>query len=297
MSIDNTPPPVPQTGYSLPHIGAYWYGPKLGPLERSSLYSMLQQGHEVTLFSHENVDRVPEGVEIRDAREITGDRTVIEYLRDAHRPNRTPTPALFSDLFRYHMISQVGWVWLDLDCFLLQPLRVPSHGYLFVRFPREFAWGYQINGAVLSLPQSSSTLQDLLEFCQNEYPIPPFYPVRWKVKLRFMKVIRRPIHVSYQKWGVWGPLALSYFLRKNRREELAQESKLFYPILMGDDQSWRNGQHPFLLPSDQVKESYLQDAISVNLDSAVMNRRLKEMNHDLIPKGSYLEEIINIGKK
>lgn len=281
----------------LPHIGTYWYGPTLGPLERASLHSMLQHGHSVTLFCHEKVDGIPEGVEIRDAREVTGERTVTMYLRDAHRANRAPSPALFSDLFRYRMINKEGMTWLDLDCFLLKPLRLPIDGYLFVRFPFEFAWGSKINGAILALPQFSSTLKDLIEFCEDEFPIPPFYPLHWKMKLSFMKALGKPIHVSFQKWGVWGPLALSYFLRKNGKDGNAQDSKLFYPILMGSIEDWKAGKNPFFLPSDEVKELYLKDAISVNLDSAEMNRRLKEMSKSMIPTGSYLEEILRIGEQ
>ena len=82
---------------------------------------MMEQGHHVTLFCHEMIENVPEGVEIRDAREVTGDRTVVMHLRDAFRSNRFPNPALFSDQFRYHMISKLKMIWLDLDCFLLKP--------------------------------------------------------------------------------------------------------------------------------------------------------------------------------
>jgi len=268
----------------------------LGPLERACLYSMLEHGHRVTLFCHKKVERIPEGVEVRDAREVTGDRPVVMHLRNVNKPNRYPSPTLFADLFRYHMIKQLGMVWLDLDCFMLQPLMVPKEGYLFVRFPKEFAWGNQINNAILALPQSSPTLNHLTEFCEDEYPIPPFYPLRWKAKLHFMSAIGKPVHVSYQKWGVWGPHALSYFVRKNGKEDYAVNSQLFYPISMEDIEGFKRGKHPFFLPSDQVKELYLKDAISVNLDGAEMNRRLGELDKTKIPKGSYLDEILKIGR-
>ena len=68
-----------------PSIGTYWYGPAIGSLERACLISMMEQGHSVTLFCHEKVGGVPEGVEIRDAREVTGDRPVLFFEQPKRR--------------------------------------------------------------------------------------------------------------------------------------------------------------------------------------------------------------------
>ncbi|MYB34296.1 MAG: hypothetical protein F4X92_04085 [Gammaproteobacteria bacterium] len=264
---------------SLPHIGTYWYGSALGPLERACLISMLDQGHKVTLFCHGSVDRVPEGVEIMDAREVTGNRQVIMYLKDENKSTHPSRPALFSNLFRYHMIAQLGWTWLDLDCFLLKPLQSQS--------PYIFAWedSKLICNATLALPKSSSTLKNLLEFCGHEYPIPPFFPLKWKLKLHFRKVIGNPIHVSYQKWGVWGPRALTYFLKENKEDHHALDTKLLYPI------HWKDVSL-FHLPSDELKESYLKDAMSVHL----WGSKIKKTGLDKFgPEKSFLKEIMRIG--
>jgi len=247
---------------------------------------MLEQGHSVTLFCHDKVDRVPEGVEICDAREITGNRSIVMHLRnpDGQLNRSFSSPSLFADLFRYHMIEQLGMIWLDLDCFLLKHIPPP---------PRDYFFGWQdggfITNAILQLPKSSPTLKDLIAFCENEYPIPPFFSFRWRTKLHLMKAIGKPIHVSRQKWGVWGPRALTYFLTKNGEAKYAMDRRLLCPISPGDV-------HLVNLPSDEFKELYLKDAMLVHLYGSILNPRIKEMGRTRSPNNSFLSEIIKLGQ-
>ena len=282
--MDKTPSPL------LPSIGTYWHGPALGPLERACLISMMEQGHSVTLFCHEEIDRVPEGVDIRDARLVTGSREVLTYHRGPRNQPINPSPALFANLFRYHMINQLGMIWSDMDCFLLKPLNL-TNGYLFAWQDRAF-----INNAILALPQSSPTLKNLISFCENEYPVPPFFSLRWKAKLHFMRAVGRPIHVSHQKWGVWGPRALTHFLHKNGEAKYALDSKLFYPIRSVDIHNPGVGTNPLLLTNDEAYERYFQDAVSVHLFGSELRKIMQEMGLSGIPKDSFLQELINIGE-
>ena len=261
--------------YSPVPVGTYWHGPKLGPLERACMYSMLDQGHPVTLFCHEKVEGVPEGVEIRDAREVTGEKKVVLYGHELH-------PALFSDQFRYHMIKQLGYLWLDLDIYALKPLRTHA-GYLV-------GWASEtlINGAVLTLPKSSATLADLIEFCDEQFPIPPFDRTPRRIRYRLMKAIGRPVHISQQKWGTWGPNALTWFMKKNKETEHVLPRESLYPIY------WTHPDQLFL-PSNQVKDMYLKDASCVHLFAATTRKKINEIGLDNIPKGSYLGQLIKIG--
>jgi len=188
----------------LTPIGTYWYGSELGPLERACLISMMEHGHSVTLFSHELVARVPESVEIQDARDITGERPILMF-RKYERKKGIVSPTLFSDQFRYHMIEQTGWIWLDLDAYVLKPLRPAANaGYLF-------GWGCDkkwakkniVANGVLGFPKHSPTLKDLLSFTEEEYPIPPFYSLRRRAKLLYWKVRGKPVHVSMQPCSLY----------------------------------------------------------------------------------------------
>lgn len=261
----------------LPKIGSYWYGRALGRLERACLRSMIERGHDVTLFCHDYVDGVPEEVEVLDAREITGDRSVVMF-------DSLQSPALFSDQFRYHMIALLGWLWLDLDTFALKPV-LPNDGYLFGYDPatrRRY-----INGGVLGLPKSSQTLRDLVLFCEEYYPIPPFETRRKKAELYIKKCLGSPVHVSSQRWGTWGPRALTYFLRRNGEEHYALEREL-YPI------DW-NSLDVFLLPHEHVNETYLQDAIAVHLYGSLIRRKIEQIGPDQIPNGSFLANVLKYG--
>lgn len=257
-----------------PGIGAYWYGPELSWLERACLRSMLAQGHQVTLFTHEKVNRIPEGIQLADAREITGDRPVVFNSKHA-------SPSLFSNQFRYHMIEKTGLVWLDMDMFLLKSLKTDD-GYLFA-----YESDTAINSAVLSLPLHSPTLQDLIEFCEDDYPIPPFFAGRRRFQLAARQMIGFPVHVSRLKWGVWGPQALTWFLQKNQESGYALKKQSLYPI---------RDKNIFFLPGDEVRELYIKDAVSVHLYGRGMRKRLKETGLQGIPKDSFLWEMMQLGQ-
>lgn len=96
-------------------------------------------------------------------------------------------------------------------------------------------------------------LRDLTAFWENAYPVIPFFPLRWKVALHFMKAIGKFIHVSYQKWGVWGPLALSYFLYENNETRYGQDSKLFFLFQKGILQHGKQEKVPFFYQANSLE--------------------------------------------
>lgn len=265
---------------SLPGIGTFWYGPPLGRLERACLRSMMQQGHEVTLYLHHEVKGVPEGIQVRDAKEVTGDRPVVLTRKGKYQRN---SPTLYADQFRYHMIKKTGRVWADLDMFLLKPLQ-PDNDYLFAR-----GGGQLINNGLLTLPENSPALSDLIEFCDDEYPIPPFEKKKRRIiNLKLRKMIGVPVHVTRQFWGVWGPQALTWFLRKNHEDQHALPEKSFHPIGYKDPV-------PYLLPTNETYDRYLQDALAVHLWGTWLIRGGQIQKLGTIPKDSFLSHILDLG--
>jgi len=90
-------------------IGALWIGGALSYLERLCLKSFVDAGQHVVLYTYGAVQNVPDGVEIADGNDV------IE-MQDALRHKRTGSPALQSDLFRYHMLAQNDdMIWTDTD--------------------------------------------------------------------------------------------------------------------------------------------------------------------------------------
>jgi len=269
-------------------IGTFWHGSRLGILERSCLVSMQEQGHQVTLFSHDDVRNVPSGVKICDARAISGDlleefSRPVRHIRHEHirRGHSHRIPMTFSDIFRCLMIRETNLMWADLDAFLLKPLE-PENGNLF-------AWMTEkhVANGVLALPTDSLTLKDMIKFTKNHYPIPPFYRVEKRIALMLRKIVGKPKHISLLGGTVAGPDALTYFLRKHREDHRALPTKSLYPISHTDT-------HIFFFPFDQVQEEYLQDSLSVHLWGSWFNTKIQDPTK--IPSGTLLHECLMRGK-
>lgn len=98
-----------------------WVGPGLSKLESLCLRSFVNVGYEVHLYTYGNLDRVPEGVSIKDANEIIAEDD----------PFFGPITcggkyANFSDRFRYHLLLQKGGWWFDTDHVALKLLPEPD---------------------------------------------------------------------------------------------------------------------------------------------------------------------------
>ena len=162
------------------------------------------------------VTSLPAGVNWEDASQILPKEHFVFY--------RQQNPALGSNLFRYRLLERRPGIWLDTDVLLMKPILAVG-GQLF---------GWQdhnlINNAVLCLPCGSPILKDLIQYTSTYFPIPPFFSKRRRLMLVALKAIGRPVHVSQMPWGVWGPNALTYFVRSNGMEHQAVGSSVFYPI-------------------------------------------------------------------
>ncbi len=93
-------------------FGTLWMGGEPGKLERACLNSMKDFGYNPIVFSYEPIRNLPEGVEYFDAREIYEPGRVIRHVR--HK-----SPAIHADIFRYHLISKTGMIWLDNDMYMV----------------------------------------------------------------------------------------------------------------------------------------------------------------------------------
>jgi len=257
-------------------IGTFWRGSLLGPLERACLRSMLEQGHDVTLFCHNEVENVPSGVRVSDARDITGNRFE-EFFR---YPGAEQQAAMFSDIFRYRMIAKTDLIHADTDVYFLKSLDlVGDHIYCWE--DEEF-----ICNAVLRLPSKSPALKDLIDFCDIPFPIPPFFSLTKKIRLLLLALLGHKRHVSQLAPGSLGPPALTYQLKKHRLDHYALRTNSLYPIHYNDLDS-------FLLPFDQVQK-YCETASAIHLWGSRLRNKLNQ--HDKIPTNSFLAELLRKGE-
>ena len=104
-------------------IQTLWVGNTLSVMERLSLSSFVNNGHETHLYTYENIDNVPAGVLVKDGREILPEDMIFEY-RD-HK-----SFSGFSNYFRYKLLTDKGGYWIDTDIVCLKPFNF-SEPFIF----------------------------------------------------------------------------------------------------------------------------------------------------------------------
>ncbi|MCK0094482.1 hypothetical protein MWU60_02770 [Yoonia sp. F2084L] len=207
----------------LPTIGALWIGGSLTWLEQLCLKSFIAHGHEVLLFTYGTVKNVPDGVKVCDGREIVDTEHFILH-------ERTQSVALFSDLFRFHMIKAMpDIIYVDTDVYCLKPL-VFDDPYLFGFEVYRDPQSWRLNGAVLRLPPDSKLLHKMLDFMEDFHPRPAWVPRRFQAEMQARFAAGNPMDVTELPWGIWGPLAITAFGQETGEVSHAKSVDVLYPV-------------------------------------------------------------------
>ncbi|MEH7826726.1 hypothetical protein [Gemmobacter denitrificans] len=259
-------------------VGSLWIGGNLSWMEQLCLKSFVDAGQKITLFHYQPIANVPEGVVMRDGREILDTDNFIKYEgKDSY--------ALFADLFRLHMMKKCpGMIWVDTDVYCWRPLDYDSD-YVFGLELREVSQGSpRINNAVLGLPADSQMLNEMLEFTSDQYAIPPFLKPRIKAEYKALADAGTPLHVSQQKWGVWGPTMVSYFARKLGLTDLALPVDAFYPVTFPE-------RLDIIRAARRVHARITDQTTGMHLWAS--NKRELSLRHNGVPsKGSFILELM-----
>jgi hypothetical protein len=199
-------------------VGALWIGGPLSFLEQLCLKSFVDAGQHIVLYTYEPVPNVPEGVEVADAGTVLPPTEVLRH-------SRTGSPALHSDLFRYHLLARADrMIWADTDAYCVKPFTTPTGHF--------YAWESDdgVNGGVLGLPRDSATLAALLAFTADPYAIPDWYGPGYRRELEDARARGAPVHAGDMRWGVWGPHALTWFLKQTGEIRHALPRVALYPF-------------------------------------------------------------------
>lgn len=254
-------------------IGMLWVEGPLTFLEVLCAVSFRDAGHHVRLYHYGELQNVPEGIECVDGNEIL---KINKFIRHG----RTGSFALFSDVFRYHMLRQRACIWADLDAYCRLPFRTPTGHF--------FGWESKrhINGGVLGLPSDSDALGELLEMTEDEHGIPEWYPEHEKDRLKALQDAGSPEHVSEMAWGVWGPHAITYYLHKTGEAKYAFPQHVLYPVGFGERRKFVRS------PGyDKISSQILPDTASIHF----YGRRIKQFigsRGGRPEQGSYLEKLL-----
>ena len=255
-------------------VGTLWIGGPLSWLEQLCLKSFVDKGQSITLFSYEEIPNVPDGVIRRDGREIIDTDDFIKY-------ERKNSFALFADLFRLHMIHKCpGMIWIDTDVYCHRPMDYSSDYVLGYETPEE----HRVNNAVLGLPAHSDLLHQMLEFTADRYSIAPFLPKKHRDIMQKLAGAGKPVHITQQRWGVWGPMMVTHYVHALNLADVVQPLDAFYPIVFRE-------RTKFMRPIKQASALISENTTALHL-WASNKRQLGNWHHGLPPKGSYLEMLV-----
>lgn len=93
------------------NVHMLWVNGELSKLERLSLSSFVKNGFSVNLWTYNSQINSPEGVRVRDARDIVSEDKVFY--------SKSGSLAPFSDLFRYKVLLEEPGLWCDADVICL----------------------------------------------------------------------------------------------------------------------------------------------------------------------------------
>ena len=256
------------------HIAMLWVEGPLSYVEQLCIQSFLDNGHDVTLYHYGEVTNVPDGVDMRHGSEIL-DRD--EFI--AH--GRTGSMALFSDVFRYHMLTKLDkTIWADTDAYCMRPFTSKTGHF--------FGWEseHHINGGVLGLPKDSEALAGLLEMTKDEYGIPFWYGDRVRGNLQARIDAGTPTHVSELNWGVWGPHAVTAYLHKTGEDKYAFPCEVLYPVPYAHRRLMVNGRR-----RRAIDKYITENTLSVHLYGRRIRAFLASREGGLPDEGGYVHEL------
>lgn len=240
-----------------PVIAMLWMEGPLSFLEQLCIKSFLDAGHRTLLYHYGPLENVPDGVELADANDILPRTNFLTH-------ERTGSPALHSDLFRYRMLAKSdNTIWADTDAYCMKPFETKTGHF--------YGWesDKHVNGGVLGLPKDSDTLQGLLAHTQDEFAIPLWYGDEYVATLEAAKTAGHPVHAGEQPWGVWGPHAVTHFLQETGEIAHALPQVGLYPVTFKD-------RRIMLKPNFDLSGHITKDTYSVHLYGRRMRARLVE---------------------
>lgn len=242
-----------------------WIGPRLGPVERACLRSMLRQNYSVSLYCYQRPDGVPEGIDLCDAQEILPESSIIRH--------QSGSVALFANWFRYELQRREKGVWLDTDIYLLAPLPCDR--------PHLFGWQdpRSIANAVLRLPPDSPLLLPLISLFE-EREIPDWLTLDERLAARLRLLLTGRTGLSRMPWGSAGPLALTALAKRHGLADEALGPDFFYSV-PGYDSRW------LLDPARRLDSVVTPATIAIHL----WNELIKGFKNRPAPKGSFLHRL------
>lgn len=195
-----------------------WVGEELPVMAQLCIKSFLAHGHSFQLFTYKRYDKLPQGVLIRDAREILPAELI---FRDSHG-----SYAPFSDWFRMKFLAEEGGFWVDMDVACLSE-EAPAAPLWFCR---EQAHVVAVGGlrfpAHHPIPTALALLaEDPARHAPWDSPAELRLKDDWRRNVPSMEQRRRQV-----PWGFCGPSGMTRAVNHYGLFTQAAPPSHFYPI-------------------------------------------------------------------
>jgi hypothetical protein len=225
---------------------SFWFGSDLPAYQRLAAQSFIDFGFRYTLYSYQKFD-VPNGVDLRDAREILPEDRV--FFCGAHG-----SVSAFSDLFRYHLLHEVGGWWIDADVVCLSE-KVPEAD-IFLGWESE-EW---IASAILKVPKHHRFARDLRDAAE-----------------------RAGTNIA---WGQIGPHLVTRLAKEHGLLDLVSPQATSFPV------QWMDALH-LLIPQrrDQIRQQ-VKNAPFLHIWNEML-RRAVVFTWMAPPPGSFIAELFD----
>ncbi|MEO0357722.1 MAG: hypothetical protein AAF386_05415, partial [Pseudomonadota bacterium] len=250
-------------------VASLWLGPKPSFLERLTVQSYLDAGHEFILYSDLPAADLPQGVDLRHPHDVAPEVPLPGTGSERHQL------AVYSDIFRLRMLQHGIGPWVDMDAYCLRPFDF-SDPHIFGYSER----GMVLNG-VVGLPKNSPVLRYLLEQMTSRNPIPAWLNAKQMGHVQAWRQSGRDWTIYDFAWGISGPRALHAALERFDLLDKAQKWTVFYPSLYDHFSA-------LFLPGPRIDALEHPDTRSIHFIGKC-RELLGTLDGGVPPKTSYLE--------
>lgn len=244
-------------------INGVWGSPRLTNIEKLSIRSFQDNGHEYHLWVTGSVEGVPEGTTVHNVGEVV----------PPDSPNWFSTPIHFCDYFRYNLINKIGGWYVDVDVVCLKPF---DHAQDYVIIAEDANGGptatidfRYLSSCTFKAPPQCRLLKTIVEEIERRNPRngcglpprlrdindgngPPMFR-KWVPKLRLAEFIHPPYAFD----------ALDY---KDYHKFVSSGHKLTFPeesyAIHLRSSFWRCGD-PMLVPDKKYPEDSLYEQLKM----------------------------------
>jgi Glycosyltransferase sugar-binding region containing DXD motif/Alpha 1,4-glycosyltransferase conserved region len=198
-------------------VQSLWIGEHLSTLERLSIQSFLDHGHEYHLYAYQDFPDLPAGAMVRDANDILSAEQIFQY-------RERKSYAAFSNVFRYKLLLERGGLWADMDVVSLRTLDL-SEEYAFASECVEWrdmpAPQTVVSSCLLKAPPGSPAMALALRICMAK---------DW----------------ATLRWGEIGPKLVAEVIEVQGLQRFVQPSAAFCPIPYAEWRRFIDPQPPAL---------------------------------------------------